>query len=57
MRAGTASREPCYRRLDVPRPRIMWWVKLIAIVAVLALLGGLIYLGVKIPPNDSGSDG
>ncbi len=35
----------------------MLWTKILAVIVVLALLGGLLYLGSRIPPNDSGSDG
>jgi hypothetical protein len=35
----------------------MLWAKILGVVIVLALLGGLLYLGGRIPPNDSGSDG
>ena len=31
----------------------MLWPKLLALFAVLILVGGLLYLGSKIPPNDS----
>jgi hypothetical protein len=34
----------------------MIWPKILALVVVLALLGGLIYLGGKIPPNNSSGD-
>jgi len=33
-----------------------WIFKLLAIVAVLALVGGLFYLGSRIPPNNSGGN-
>jgi hypothetical protein len=32
-------------------------MRILAIVIVLLFLGGLFYLGSKIPPNDSGSGG
>ena len=35
----------------------MLWPKILGVLIVLALLGGLLYLGSRIPPNDSGSDG
>lgn len=35
----------------------MLWAKILGVVIVLALLAGLLYLGSRIPPNDSGSDG
>ncbi len=35
----------------------MLWAKILGVVLVFARLGGLIYLGARIPPNDSGSDG
>jgi hypothetical protein len=35
----------------------MLWTKILAILFVLGLVGGLLYLGSRIPPNDSGSDG
>ncbi len=35
----------------------MLWPKLLALLVVAVLAAGLFYLGNKIPPNDSGSDG
>jgi hypothetical protein len=35
----------------------MPWAKILGVLFVLALLGSLLYLGSRIPPNDSGSDG
>lgn len=36
----------------------MLWPKLLAVLVVLVLFGGLLYLGSRIPPNDSsGNDG
>lgn len=35
----------------------MIWTKILAITIVFGLLGGLLHLGSKIPPKDSGSDG
>ncbi len=35
----------------------MLWAKILGVVIALALFGGLLYLGGRIPPNDSGSDG
>lgn len=35
----------------------MLWTKILAITIVLSLVGGLLHLGSKIPPNDRGSDG
>ncbi len=35
----------------------MLWPKILALFAVVVLVGGLMYLGSKIPPNDRGSDG
>jgi hypothetical protein len=35
----------------------MLWPKILALIVVVVLVGGLMYLGSKIPPNDRGSDG
>ena len=35
----------------------MIWTKILAISLVLGLIGGLVHLGSKIPPNDRGADG
>ena len=35
----------------------MLWPKLLALIVVLVLVGGLMYLGGKIPPNEGGGDG
>jgi hypothetical protein len=35
----------------------MIWPKLLALVVVVLLVGGLMYLGGKIPPNDSNGGG
>jgi len=35
----------------------MLWPKLLALIVVVLLVGGLFYLGNKIPPNDRGGDG
>jgi len=35
----------------------MLWTRILAALFVLGLLAGLLYLGSRIPPNDSGSDG
>lgn len=35
----------------------MIWTKILAITFVFGLLGGLLHLGSKIPPNDRGGDG
>lgn len=34
----------------------MLWPKILGILIVLALVGGLLYLGGRIPPNDSSGD-
>lgn len=35
----------------------MLWPKLLALAVVILLVGGLMYLGGQIPPNDRGGDG
>jgi hypothetical protein len=35
----------------------MLWAKILGALVVIGLLAGLLYLGGRIPPNDSGSDG
>jgi hypothetical protein len=35
----------------------MPWQKILAVLFVLALVGGLVHLGSRIPPNDSGPEG
>jgi hypothetical protein len=35
----------------------MLWPKLLALLVVVLLVGGLMYLGGKIPPNDRSGDG
>lgn len=38
-------------------PPNMLWAKLVALFAVLSLVGGLGYLGSRIEPKDSNNDG
>jgi hypothetical protein len=58
--SSTADRRPlpgCAARARVRKTPPMLWPKLIALTRRLLLVGGLLYLGGKIPPNDRGGDG
>lgn len=35
----------------------MIWTKILALTLVVSLVGGLLHLGSKIPPNDRGGEG